>query len=140
MLRALHLVLLGSLALPSTLFGQSEPGHVVEVSWYRAHPGVEAEYSEIYQEYVRPTLDKMVRRGDIISYLDLVTSVGDIADATHALLIEYPNWASLDGFRARQDAASREVLGRPYSEVWEERVAPLRLHVRTQIYSSTVGP
>jgi len=138
--RAPLLFALAALLPPPILCAQSEAGHVYEVSWYRAHPGVEVEYSEIYQDYLRPTLDEMVRRGDIVSYLDLVTSVGNIDEATHVLLIEYPDWASLDGFRARQDAASSEVLGRAYSEIWAESVAPLRLHVKTQIYSASVEP
>ena len=129
-----------SLILPNTLLAQSEAGHVYEMSWYRAFPGVEAEYTDIYEEYLRPTLDEMIRRGDIVSYTDLVTTVGDVEDATHVLLIEYPNWSALDGYTERQDAAAREVLGRPYSEIWEESVAPLRLHVRTQIYTSIVQP
>ena len=140
MLRPGTLVALAALSLPSSALAQSEPGHIYEVSWYRAHPGVEGEYSEIYQEYLRPTLDEMIRRGNIVSYLDLVTTVGDIGEATHMLLIEYPSWAALDALEAKQDAAAVEVLGRPYSEIWEESVSPLRLQVRTQIYSSTVQP
>ena len=127
MLRPATLVALAALSLPSSALAQSEPSHIYEVSWYRAHPGVEVEYSEIYQEYLRPTLDEMIRRGNIVSYLDLVTTVGDISEATHMLLIEYPNWAALDALEAKQDAAAVEVLGRPYREIWEESVAPLRL-------------
>ena len=140
MLRSGTLLAVAALALPTDGLAQSELGHVYEASWYRAHPGVEAEYSEVYREYLRPTLDEMIRRGDIVSYLDLVTSVGDTNEATHMLLIEYPDWASLDGLEEKQDSAAMEVLGRPYSEIREESVAPLRLQVRTEIYSSTVEP
>ncbi len=140
MLRRGTLLTLAVLTLPANVLAQSEPGHIYEVSWYRAHPGVEAEYSEIYREYLRPVLDEMARRGDIVSYLDLVTTVGAISEATHMLVVEYPNWAALDQLDARQDAAAEEVIGRPYSEVWEESVAPLRLHVRTEVYSSTAQP
>ena len=140
MFRPSTILTLAILTLPTNAFAQSEEGHIYEVSWYRAHPGVEAEYSEIYREYLRPTLDEMIRRGKIVSYLDLLTTVGEIDDATHVFLIEYPDWAALDGVEAKQDAAAVEVLGRPYSEIWEESVAPLRIQVRTQIYSSTVQP
>ena len=140
MLRPGTLVALAVLSLPPSALAQSESGHVYEVSWYRAHPGVEGEYSEIYQEYIRPTYDEMIRRGTIVSYLDLVTTVGDTGEATHMLLVEYPNWAALDALEEKQDAAAMEVLGRPYNEIWEESVAPLRLQVRTQIYSSTLQP
>ena len=140
MLRRGTLLTLAVLTLPANVLAQSEPGHIYEVSWYRAHPGVEAEYSEIYREYLRPVLDEMARRGDIVSYLDLVTTVGAISEATHMLVVEYPNWAALDQLDARQDAAAEEVIGRSYSEVWEESVAPLRLHVRTEVYSSTAQP
>ena len=102
---------------------------------------MEGEYSEIYQEYLRPTFDEMIRRGNIVSYLDLVTIVGDTGKATHMLLVEYPNWAELDALEEKQDAAAGEVLGRPYNEIWEESVAPAQnFQVRTQIYSSTLQP
>jgi hypothetical protein len=52
MLRSPLLLALPALLLPSILFAQSETVHIYEVSWYRTHPGVEAEHSEIYQHEV----------------------------------------------------------------------------------------
>lgn len=57
-----------------------------------------------------------MKQGAIVSYLDLAKNTGS-PSSTHLIVIEYASWAALGEFPAKLDAASRDVLGRPFSEV-----------------------
>jgi hypothetical protein len=116
MLRLAPLTAVLALLAPQIAFAQSEEGHVYQVSWYNAHTGQEGEYSQGYWDWARPVFDELVRQGALVSYLDLSKDTGT-DDSTHMLIFEYANWAALDGFQQKLDAASVTVLGYPYGQV-----------------------
>ena len=119
MLRLILLAGLLVLAMPPASAAQSTEGHVYTVAWYNAHTGQEAAYSQGYREWLRPVFNELVSQGAIVSYLDLAKNTGS-ANSTHMIIIEYPSWAAVGELTGKLDAASRSVLGRPFTEVVEQ--------------------
>ncbi len=60
-----------SLATAAPLLGQAQSGHVYAIRYHQVHQGQDAAYNAVYAEVVRPVLDELVKRGVIVSYLDL---------------------------------------------------------------------
>ena len=119
MLRLILLAGLLALAMPQNSVAQSVDGHVYALAWYNAHTGQEAAYSQGYTEWLRPVFNELVRQGAIVSYLDLVKNTGS-SNSTHMILIEYASWADVGELTGKLDAVSRDVLGRPFTEVVEQ--------------------
>ena len=119
MLRLILLAGLLVLAMPQASAAQSTDGHVYTVAWYNAHTGQEAAYSQGYREWLRPVFNELVSQGAIVSYLDLAKNTGS-ANSTHMIIIEYASWGAVGELTEKLDAASRSVLGRPFTEVVEQ--------------------
>jgi hypothetical protein len=119
MLRLIALVGLVALVSPHVTAAQSTAGHVYTIAEYSAHTGQEAIYSQGYVDNLRPVFNELVSQGAIVSYLDLAKNTGS-PNSTHMILIEYPSWGAVGEFAQKLDAASRDVLGRPFSEVVAE--------------------
>jgi len=137
MLRIALLAVSLAFLAPQVAVAQSQEGHVYAVAWYNAHTGQETAYSQGYRDWVRPVFDELVRQGAIVSYLDLAKNTGTEA-STHMIIIEYANWAALDGLAQAQDEASRRVLGRPFSEVIDD-FNQMRDPVGSEIYIAPPG-
>ena len=114
---------------------QSEPGHVYTVRSHKVHPGKAGEYHKVYADVVRPVLDKLKADGDIVSYRDMVKVFGT-QQTTHVLVVEYANYAALDGNGPKMEAASQAVLGKPFQEALGD-LTLLREYTGTSIYEST---
>ena len=98
-----------SLATAAPLLGQAQSGHVYAIRYHQVHQGQNPAYNAIYAEDFRPVFDELVKRGVIVSYLDLTQS-GGAGKTTHIVITEYAHWAALDGFQQELDEASQSVL------------------------------
>ena len=68
-----------------------------------------------------------------MSFLALSKNTGS-PNSTHLVLIEFPNWAALDGFPQKLDEASQAVHGRPFPEIVAEHFVPHRDPRGSEIY------
>ena len=125
-----------SLATAAPLIGQAQSGHVYAIRYHQVHQGQDAAYNAVYAEVVRPVHDELVKRGVLVSYLDL-TQAGGAGRTTHIFITEYANWAALDGFPEKLDEASRAVHGKPFGEALGD-LAKIRDYLRTEYYMSIV--
>ncbi len=125
-----------SLATAAPLLGQAESGHVYAIRYHQVHQGQDAAYNAVYAEVLRPVFDELVKRGVLVSYLDL-TQISGTGETTHMLITEASNWAALDGIPQKLDEASRAVLGKPFGEALGD-LAKIRDYLRTEYYTSIV--
>ena len=95
-----------------SLAAQATSGHVYGIRYHQVHQGQDQAYAEVYATVIRPVFDVAKERGLIVSYLDLYQAAGD-GKTTHVLIVQYPNWAAIDGGTQQMDEISQEVLGRP---------------------------
>ena len=139
MLRIVMLVVSLALLAPKVALAQSEPGHVYQVLHWKAHTESQAAYSQAYWDIVRPVWTEAVRRGRLVSFLELSKNAGDNQDATHMILTEFEDWEAYANFGQALEEASQAVLGRPYAEVSAEEFEPLRDPVRSELYVTPPG-
>ncbi len=125
-----------SLATAAPLLGQAESGHVYAIRYHQVHQGQDAAYNAVYAEVLRPVFDELVKRGVLVSYLDL-TQISGTGETTHILITEASNWAALDRTQQDLDEASRALLGKPFAEVLGD-LAKIRDYLRTEYYMSIV--
>ena len=125
-----------SLATAAPLLGQAQSGHVYTIRYHQVHQGQDSAYNAVYAESLRPVFDEAVRRGVIVSYLDL-TQAGGAGRTTHILITEYANWAALDGAFEKLGEAAQAVLGKPFGEALAD-LPEIRDYLRTEYYTSIV--
>ena len=125
-----------SLATAAPLLGQAQSGHVYAIRYHQVHQGQDSAYNAVYAEVLRPVFDETVKRGVIVSYLDL-TQAGGAGRTTHILITEYANWAGLDGAFEKLDEVSRAVLGKPFGETIAD-LPEIPDYLRTEYYMSIV--
>jgi hypothetical protein len=133
MIRGIALIALLLVFLAPPAVGQAQDGHVYTVSRWDAKTGHEAAYSQSYRDYLIPVFNALKERGAIVSFLSLSKNTGS-ANSTHLTLVEFANWAALDGFEQALDEASRAVHGRPFPEIVAEHFVPHRDPRGSEIY------
>ena len=127
--------LLGLLTLAAPLAAQAKPGHVYEVFYYQALPGKEQAYNKAIAEASFPFFDELVKRKVIVSYLHLAQGTG-AREYTHLLILEFANWAALDGIGAKLNEAAQAALHQSLPE-FLARFTELRREVRAEFYSAS---
>ena len=124
---------------PQIAAAQSEPGHVYSIQSFKAHTGSEGDYSQSYWEVLRPVFDHARSQGAIVSYLDLFKQAGDLAEGTHAVIVEYEDWEAYANFQQALEAASQAVFGRPFAETQGNAFVPLREPLGTELFIAPPG-
>jgi hypothetical protein len=125
-----------SLATAAPLLGQAQSGHVYAIRYHQVHQGQDSAYNAVYADILRPVFDEAVRRGVIVSYLDL-TQISGTGKTTHIIITEYSNWAALDEAFVKLDEASQAVFGRPLDEMLAD-LPEIRDYLLTEYYMSIV--
>jgi hypothetical protein len=133
MVRSIALTVLLLVFLAPPAIGQAQDGHVYNVAQWDAKTGHEAAYSQSYRDYLMPVFNELKQRGAIVSYLALSKNTGS-PHSTHLVVIEFANWAALDGFQQKIDEASRAVHGKPFPEIVAEHFVPHRDPGGSDIY------
>jgi hypothetical protein len=124
------------LMLATPLAGQGKPAHVYWVSYYQVLPGKQQAYTKAIAESTIPLYDELVKRKVVVSYLHLAQSAGS-GEYTHLIIVEFANWAALDGLVAKGNDAAQAVLHKSYSEFLAGFVELRRL-VRHEDYLASV--
>src|SRR5437899_9482621 len=104
------------------LTAQAAPGHVYWVGFYQALPGKAPAYNKALTDIADPVLDELVRRKLMVSHVQLAQYTG-AGENTNLVILEFPNWATLDIYEDKLEEAAQTVLHKPWSEVKIGRAA-----------------
>jgi len=124
-------------AMAAPLSSQATGGHVYWVGFFQALPGKAAAYNRVLTEVAAPVLDELVKRGQMVSHVQLARS-GDGGEYTNLVILEFPDQAALDRYEARLNDASLAVLHKS----WQDAVAAfgeVRRLVRIEYYAPAAG-
>jgi hypothetical protein len=127
--------LIALLTLAAPLAGQAKPGHRYIVGYYQALPGKYDATDKWVTDIGIPVWDELVKRKVIVSYLQLAQSAG-AGEFTHLLILEVPNWATLDGFGAKVNDAAQAALHKSWSEALAGADVTWK-YVRTEYYRAS---
>jgi hypothetical protein len=133
MLSRLLYPLVGSLALTlvtSPLTAQDRPyteGSVWAISMIRATDGMQNDYLQSLATTWKRNQEEAKKQGLILSYHVLRTNASGPNDWDLLLMVEYKNWAALDGVTAKFDIINRATLG---GADQERQLMTKRLEVR----------
>ena len=123
--------LLAATAAP--LSSQAAGGHVYWVGFFQALPGKAAAYNRVLTEVASPVLDELVKRGQMVSHVQLARS-GDGGDYTNVIILEFPDQAALDRYDARLNDASLAVLHKSWADATAS-FGEVRRLVRIELYA-----
>lgn len=127
--------LVGLLTLAAPLASQAKPGHVYVIGYYQALPGKGDEYNKALADVTIPVFNEMVKRNVIVSYLQLVQTAGS-GEYTNVFVVEFANWAALDGSAAKLNDAAQATLHKSWSEA-SAGFPELRRTLRNEVFTAS---
>ena len=113
----------------SSAFADERPytdGSVWDLSMIRTTDGMGDTYLESLQKNYKPVLDEAKKQGLILSYKIIGTTNSGPDDWDLLLMVEYKNWAALDGLSEKFEAIQRKII----SKKDENKLMESRLQVR----------
>lgn len=127
----LALVLVTSVALaPRALEAQSRPyteGSVWSLTMVRTTEGFEDDYLRSLATTWKRVGDEAKKQGLALSYKILSTDANGPEDWNLLLIVEFKNWAALDGLNDKFEAIQQKVVG---SQDAQRELATKRLEIR----------
>jgi len=108
------------LSLPQTSLAQNQPyteGTVWSVTFIRVKPGMFDTYMRDLASQRKKLMEEAKKQGLIVSEKMLSGSAMGRDDWDLMLLVEYKNWAALDGLSAKFDALALKMVGSEEKQV-----------------------
>lgn len=115
---------------PTALGAQGLPyteGSVWDITMVRTTDGMTDDYLRSLATTWRRTMDEAKKQGLVLSYRIIATGTSGPDDWDLLLMIEYKNWAALDGLAEKFDPIERRVIG---TEDQTRELMTKRLQVR----------
>jgi hypothetical protein len=110
-------------------------GSVWILSMIKTKAGLADEYLKQISGTVKPTYEEAKKQKIILSYKILQGEASDSHDFNILILVEYPNYAALDGLRDKMDPVLAKVMG---SEEQRKDMAVKRLDIREILGTKTM--
>ena len=118
--------------------GSSAPyneGPLWTLTMIKTKTGLDDEYLKQITGTVKPVYEEEKKQKVILDYKILIGDAADPHDFNILILVEYPNWASFDNFRAKADPIVEKVMG---SQEQQRETAVKRLDIREILGSKTM--
>jgi hypothetical protein len=88
-------------------------GPVWELSFIRVVPGMGDDYLKSLSATWKRSMEEAKKQGLVVSYKILGANAGGADDWNLLLMVEYRNWAALDGLDAKFRAIEARIVGDP---------------------------
>jgi len=102
-------------------------GSVWDLSLIRTTAGMEDDYLKSLAATWKPVLEEAKKQGLVLSYKVLSANAATADDWDILLMVEYKNWAALDGWNDKMDPIWQKVMG---NEDQQRQLMTKRLEVR----------